>query len=129
MEKGLMILNGRTEGEREYVGARMWGARDSSVIDYVIVNEAVGDRICKFKVRKRVDSDHLPLEVELSTEEERTQEKERIRMAEEEEREIILWDMESRQKYREKIEELIRTEMQKERKELSIEERWERLKK
>jgi len=112
----------------------MWGhvcggARDSSVIDYVIVNEAVGDRICKFKVRKRVDSDHLPLEVELSTEEERTQEKERIRMAEEEEREIILWDMESRQKYREKTEELIRTEMQKERKELSIEERWERLKK
>jgi len=87
------------------------GARSSSVIDYVIVNEEVGDRIRKFKVGERVASDHLPLEVELSTEEERTQEEERTRKAEEEEREIIVWDEESRQKYREKAEELIRTEI------------------
>jgi len=127
MEKGWMILNGRTEGDWE--GEHTYvEARGSSVIDYVIVNEAV-DRIRKFKLGERVDSDHLPLEVELSTEEERTQEEERKRKAEEEEREITIWDEKSRQKYREKAEELIRTEMQKENKELSIEERWERLKK
>jgi len=44
MEKGWMILNGRTEGDWEgkytYVEVR-----GSSVIDYVIVNEAIGDKI------------------------------------------------------------------------------------
>jgi len=112
------------EGEHTYVEAR-----NSSVIDYVIVNEAIGDRICKFKVGERVDSNHLPLEVESSTEEERIQEEEQKRMAKEEEREVIVWDIEARQKYREKAEELIRIEMQKEREELSIEERWKRIKK
>jgi len=74
-----------------------------------------------------VDSDHLPLEVELSTEEERIQEEEQKRMAKEEEREIVVWDVETRQKYRGEAEELIRIEMQKEREELSIEEKWERI--
>jgi len=38
-----------------------------------------------------VNSDHLPLKVELSTEEERTQEEER-KVAGKEEREVIVWE-------------------------------------
>jgi len=102
--------------------------RGSSVIDYVIVNEAVGDKISRFKVGERVDSDHLPLEVELSTEEERKQEEELKRTSREEEREVIVWNKEAIRKYREKTEELNRREIQEEGKELSIEEKWERIK-
>jgi len=81
---------GHWEGEYTYVGAR-----GCSIIDYIIVNETIGDSIYKFKVGEKVDSDHLSLEVELSTEEKRTQEEQK-RMAEEEEKEIIVWDTESR---------------------------------
>jgi len=70
IEKSRIILNGRTkrnwEGEYTYVGAK-----GNSVIDYVIVNEEIGERIHRFKVGERVDSDHLPLEMELKAKEER----------------------------------------------------------
>lgn len=63
-EKGWYILNGRTkgdwEGEYTYVGAR-----GNTIIDYVIVNEKVKDKIVEFKVGDRVDSDHLLLIVEI----------------------------------------------------------------
>lgn len=62
--KGWYILNGTTEGdwEGEYTYV---GARGSTVIDYVFVNENMYDRIQKFKIGDRVDSDHMPMEVML----------------------------------------------------------------
>jgi len=33
------------------------------VIDYVMVNERIRDRISKFRVGDRVDSDHMPMEL------------------------------------------------------------------
>lgn len=59
-DKGLYSLNGRTSGdwEGEYTYIK---ARGNSVIDYVMVNEDVNDRIIDFKVDVRVDSDHLLL--------------------------------------------------------------------
>jgi endonuclease/exonuclease/phosphatase family metal-dependent hydrolase len=56
------VLNGNKqgyeEGELTYVGSR-----EKTVTDYAIVNEAAWERVEKFKVGERVDSDHLPLEI------------------------------------------------------------------
>lgn len=71
-EEGLYITNGRTkknwEGEYMYIGAR-----GSTVIDYVFVNEHIQDRIREFIVEERVDSDHMPICLEIEAEERRGQ--------------------------------------------------------
>lgn len=58
--KGWVILNRLTNGDEEeeftYVGAR-----GNSIIDYVIVNEKMWDKVIEFRVENRVDSDHLPV--------------------------------------------------------------------
>lgn len=63
-EVGGRILNGASEGDREgeytYVGAR-----GSSVIDYVFVNEVGYNIVNSFKVGERVESDYMPLIAEL----------------------------------------------------------------
>lgn len=63
-EIGGYILNGVTyddkEGEFTYVEAR-----GCSVIDYVIINKNCENRIKSFRIKDRVDSDHMPLEVRL----------------------------------------------------------------
>jgi len=41
------------------------GARRCSVIDYVWVNERIGNRVSDFKIRNRVNSNHMPLELTL----------------------------------------------------------------
>jgi len=55
--KGWEILNGCTEGdwEGEYTYV---GARGCSVIDYVIVNELLGNRISTFRIGDRVVRPH-----------------------------------------------------------------------
>lgn len=51
--------------------------RGCSVIDYIIVNEKCDiDLVNSFKVEERVDSDHIPLSMELRMEEEREGEEE-----------------------------------------------------
>jgi len=59
-EKGWNLLNGTVkgdwEGEFTYVGAK-----GSTIIDYIIVNEKAGNRVIEFRVEDRVDSDHMPL--------------------------------------------------------------------
>lgn len=66
-EVGGRILNraseGDSEGEYTYVGAR-----GSSVIDYIFVNEVGYNIVNSFKVSERVESDHMPLIVELRIE-------------------------------------------------------------
>lgn len=58
--KGWIILNGRTIGDEEGEFTFI-GPRGSSVIDYIIVNEKMRERISKFIVEERADSDHVPV--------------------------------------------------------------------
>lgn len=44
------------EGEWTYTGERR-----ESIIDYVLGNEEIRERIKKMKVKERVDSDHQPI--------------------------------------------------------------------
>jgi len=63
-EKGWHVLNNRTagdwEGEYTYVGVR-----GCSVIDYIVVNEYVQEDVIEFRIGERVDSDHVPLTLEM----------------------------------------------------------------
>lgn len=63
-ESDLEILNGKTEGDRKgkftYIGAR-----GSTVIDYIFVNKNLIEEVVKFSVEERVESDHLPICVEV----------------------------------------------------------------
>lgn len=65
-EKGWYILNDTSKGdwEREYTYV---GARGSSVIDYALVNEKMYDRLREFRIGERIESDHMPLMVEIGT--------------------------------------------------------------
>ena len=126
IEKGWYILNGTMEGdwEGEYTYV---GARGCSVIDYIVVNENVRDKICNFRIGDRVDSDHLPLEMEVIEEEGRDLEEEEERKKEE--MEIIVWDREAIEVYEERTEELCEGEELGEKEEDTIEEKWEKIKK
>jgi len=42
---------------------RIYIYRGCSIIDYVIVNERIGNSISGFRIEDRVDSDHMPLEL------------------------------------------------------------------
>ncbi|XP_067206638.1 uncharacterized protein [Linepithema humile] len=69
-EKGWEIFNGSVRGdeEGEYT---FTGGRGNTVIDYVIGEGEIRDRIEKMRIGDRVDSDHHPVEVWLRGEEER----------------------------------------------------------
>lgn len=60
----MSVLNGRTEedsdGEFTFVGAR-----GSTVIDYIFVNDRIIDDVTAFRIEKMMDSDHLSLAPEL----------------------------------------------------------------
>lgn len=107
-KKGWNILNGATkgdwEGEYTYVGTR-----GNTVIDYVITNEKALERIKEFKVGERIESDHMPLEIEIDIgreEKGRSQEEEGEEGRNKEEgMEIIRWDEEAIQIYKEGTEE------------------------
>lgn len=62
-----MIMNGCYEKTRECIGEV-----GTSVIDYVVVNGKAMEAIKKVEERNRIESDHIPLEVELEIELENT---------------------------------------------------------
>lgn len=106
--EGFNVLNGRTkgdwEGEYTYVGAR-----GSTVIDYIFVNEKIQDRVSEFRVGERVDSDHMPVCMELGTEEEehtRSRRHWNESETQEENRKVVCWNEEARKRYRDKTEEM-----------------------
>jgi len=110
-ESGLNVLNGRSvgdgEGEYTYVGAR-----GSTVIDYVFANDVIIDNIIDFRIDVRVDSDHMPLCVEMEEEEEEKKEerrrdgrKELGKREEVEWRKYICWTEETRELYKDRTEE------------------------
>lgn len=72
-EKDWYILNGTTEGNWE--GELMYiGARDSTM-DYAMVNEKL-DRVDVFTIGDKVDSNHMPIMIEIETVEGRKQDRE-----------------------------------------------------
>lgn len=64
------ILNGAMDDdwEREFTYV---GTRGNTVRGYVIVNEKMRDRIVKFKVRERVNLDHISLGMKVEEEQRR----------------------------------------------------------
>lgn len=62
--KGWGILNGCTNGdeEGEYT---FTGGRGNTVIDLVLGDEKVRERIMSLRIGESIDSDHHPLEVEI----------------------------------------------------------------
>jgi len=121
-EKGWYVMNGTTKGdwrgEFTYVGAR-----GSSVIDYIFVNETAHDRVLSFKIDDRVDSDHMPLCLKIK----KREEEEREEAGEEEERtrtkEKIIWNEEAKKKYQEITEKMVMEDGG-----WTVEERWKGIK-
>ncbi|EZA53828.1 hypothetical protein X777_06702 [Ooceraea biroi] len=108
-ENGWHILNGRIQGDWDgeftYVGAR-----SCSVIDYIIVNDIVLDKIVEFKVEELVDSDHLPIRISLKELRQRTRsqsedEAESNQEEEEQMKQTACWDEEAREIYRDNTDE------------------------
>jgi len=106
-ERGWEVLNGCTEGDWEgeftYVGAM-----GCSVIDYVVVNERIGNRIRRFRIGNRVDWDHMPLELIMEMKsreghEKRIQRQGRKKMKE---IEMIIWNQEAKEAYAERTDEM-----------------------
>jgi len=66
-EEGWCIFNGNTKGDEE--GEYTYtGGRGCTVIDYVIGEGEVKDRVERMRIGDRVDSDHQPVEVWLKGE-------------------------------------------------------------
>lgn len=85
--RGWHFLNGNITGDERgeftYIGAR-----GASVIDYVIANSEAIDKITQFRIDDKIDSDHLPLTVELETEV-------KASSAKENKKEVNIWNEES----------------------------------
>lgn len=120
------MLNGNVKGDWE--GEYMYiGARGCTVIDYLIVNECMLSSIEEFRIDERVDSDHMPLCLEIRKEDRRGKEEEN-----EEEYEgvqvktMVKWGEDAIQKYKGKMENT--EEKQKEELEQSLERQWQYLK-
>lgn len=124
-EKGWYIMNGNVKGDWEgdftYVGPR-----GSSLIDYVLINDNIVDKIEEFKVDVSVDSDHMPLCIRIGREESREQEEEgEEEEAVEQTRIVLKWDEVAIQRYMENTEEMQEGEFQEEE---NVEDMWQKLK-
>lgn len=120
-EKGWYILNdnvkGDWEGEYTYVGAK-----GSTVIDYVVVDDNIIDKVEEFKMDIRVDSDYMPICLRIRRVERRKKRKDGSEEEEEEQaRMLIKWDEEAVQKYRDN------TEKTQEEEDQEVEEMWQKL--
>lgn len=60
--KGWMVFNGKVKGDEEGEGT-FTGGRGGTVIDYILGDSEVRDRIERMRVGDRTDSDHQPVEV------------------------------------------------------------------
>jgi len=111
--KKRMVYNGTTEGN--WNGKFIYIEARNSVIDYVIVNENICNKVLDFKVEGRMDSDYLPMclminknKEETAEEKENTKDKKRRGKK----KEIIVWDEEAKKNFREKTETLRSVEEQ-----------------
>jgi len=112
------ILNGCTEGDWEGEFTYM-------------VNERLGNKISRFRVGDRVDSDHMPLEVSGEMRRGRGQDKK----AQEQERrkpkviEKIIWNKVTKTRYKEKTREWCRRKGEENKEPTRVENKWQRIKK
>lgn len=83
-ENGWEILNGNMEGDEEGEYTFIEG-QENSVIEYILIDTKIKDEIKNFRIEERVESDHLPMIVELY--EDFTQEKQ----TEEQTKEKRIW--------------------------------------
>lgn len=63
-ENGWEILNGNMEGDEEGEFTFI-GGKGNTVIDYVLVDTSIKKAMKNFKIEERVESDHLPMKVEI----------------------------------------------------------------
>lgn len=73
---GLQILNGSIEGDEEEQWTYLGGGRKST-IDYVITNLEERDEIKKLEIGDTIDSDHIPVMIELDSPIEEEQQKQK----------------------------------------------------
>lgn len=97
--------------------------QDQEVKDYVIVIDSCIELIGNFKIEERVDSDHMPLIMELKEGDEESAGK---KDGEERRKMIIRWDEEARQMYKQNTEMTAWEDGRIE--EQSLEDSWQRLK-
>lgn len=125
--KGWSIANGNYEGdsEGEYT---FIGARGSTVIDYVIINEKAKEKVRNFWVEKRVESDHAPISLEIESIDNR-KEVERMETEsrkEDNKKEIISWAEEDIEVYKAQTE--VREEKEEEEFADTVEGKWKEIK-
>jgi rubrerythrin len=101
-ENGWEVLNRNKQGDE---GGK-WtyiGSRGETVIDYGIMNKEAWERVEEFRIEEKVESDHLPLEINIeeTNHEERGQEK-----AREEQKKVIIkvWDEQRVEEYSRRLE-------------------------
>lgn len=63
-ENGWEILNGNMEGDEEGEFTFI-GGKGNSVINYVPIDSIIKEEIKRFRIGDRIESDHLPLTVEI----------------------------------------------------------------
>ncbi|XP_071572354.1 uncharacterized protein [Temnothorax nylanderi] len=97
-ERGWMILNGGTKGDEE--GEYTYtGGRGETVIDYVIGEEEVREKVVRLEIGERIDSDHHPIILWVRGSPKRKQKRrgaERIRRR-------GIWNEEGRTQFRERL--------------------------
>jgi len=128
-ERGWVILNGCTsgdwEGEFTYVGTK-----GCSVIDYVMVNERVESRVSNFSIGEGVDSDHMPMELNMEmgrgigAEKRKQKQTGTLRKMIEK----VVWNQDTKNKYMEKTREVCRKDGVRNKIAEGVEEKWERIK-
>lgn len=77
-KKGWLILNGSEVGDEEGEFTFI-GARGSSVIDYVVVNQEMKEIVTRFELEGRVESNHTPVTVTIRIDNELNRGKRRSR--------------------------------------------------
>ncbi len=120
-EENMFVLNGWAQGDENgewtYVEKRM-----GSVLDYGIVNEWTREKVVKFEIEDRVESDHMPLKILLKTHERVIKEKKGAVGTSDRKR--YEWSEEGRAAYQLKLED----EKWKGIEGGTVEQRWERIK-
>lgn len=99
-ENGWCILNGNMEKD-EKVEWMYMGSRGNSIIDYAVVSAITKKDIAEFKVKERVESDHMPIKVKVETAQERE-----LRVEKETWKELRIWIEKATQRYREEAEKI-----------------------
>lgn len=91
-KQGWYILNGSMEGDEEGEFTFVAGT-GQSVIDYAVTNIEGLDRVERFEVGERTESDHMPIRCELKYKASKDSNRK------EKEKEIVKWDEESKRVY------------------------------